>query len=601
MKEKIKLRIAIYSRKSKYTDKGDSIGNQIEIAKEYIKLHYPDDIYDIEIIVYEDEGFSGKSFDRPKFREFLKDEREKPYNILICYRLDRISRNIADFSNLINELSQLETSFVSIKEQFDTKTPMGRAMMYIASVFAQLEREVIAERVRDNLLELAKTGTWLGGDPPTGFKTERYKKDIEICEEDEFNNLVKKNKKASKLTLYDDELPKVLLIFRKYQELKSLTQLETYLMNANIKSRNNVYYSINALREILTNITYAKNDMDIINYLNSKGIHVYAEKDGREKFDGNYGFLSYNKRKGNKWLPIEKWIIAVGLHPGIISGKEWVNVQMILERNASKSYRAVGHPKKQSIASGLIRCKECGSYMKPRNTGTFKSDGTINYNYYCILKEKSRGQKCSAKNVKGNLLDEKIFEILKDTFVPNSEIYQELKKISIQKCNGDNSDELLYLQSEYNKINEQLDKLIEKLKYIDLDLIDMVNQELRKLKEKKNKLEEEIRELKNNKKSISKIVESKTASDILKILDNCFNIFNDFDLKTKRDISNLFIESIYGNGDEVVINLLKTTIEENKKKLFIPTVQIVDNFSKPNLPTERGCVNRHSSRCIYNI
>lgn len=565
MKEKIKLRIAIYSRKSKYTDKGDSIGNQIEIAKEYIKLHYPDDIYDIEIIVYEDEGFSGKSFDRPKFREFLKDEREKPYNILICYRLDRISRNIADFSNLINELSQLETSFVSIKEQFDTKTPMGRAMMYIASVFAQLEREVIAERVRDNLLELAKTGTWLGGDPPTGFKTERYKKDIEICEEDEFNNLVKKNKKASKLTLYDDELPKVLLIFRKYQELKSLTQLETYLMNANIKSRNNVYYSINALREILTNITYAKNDMDIINYLNSKGIHVYAEKDGREKFDGNYGFLSYNKRKGNKWLPIEKWIIAVGLHPGIISGKE------------------------------------CGSYMRPRNTGTFKSDGTINYNYYCILKEKSRGQKCSAKNVKGNLLDEKIFEILKDTFVPNSEIYQELKKISIQKCNGDNSDELLYLQSEYNKINEQLDKLIEKLKYIDLDLIDMVNQELRKLKEKKNKLEEEIRELKNNKKSISKIVESKTASDILKILDNCFNIFNDFDLKTKRDISNLFIESIYGNGDEVVINLLKTTIEENKKKLFIPTVQIVDNFSKPNLPTERGCVNRHSSRCIYNI
>ena len=113
-----------------------------------------------------------------------------------------------------------------------------------------------------------------------------------------------------------------------------------------------------------------------------------------------------------------------------------------------------------------------------------------------------------------------------------------------------------------------MDKLIEKLKYIDLDLIDMVNQELRKLKERKNKLEEEITELKNNKKSISKIVESKTASDILKILDNCFNIFNDFDLKTKRDISNLFIESIYGNGDEVIINLLKTTIDENKKNFL---------------------------------
>lgn len=83
--------------------------------------------------------------------------RENKVNVLICYRLDRISRNIADFSNLINELSKHNVDFISIKEQFDTRTPMGRAMMYIASVFAQLEREVIAERIRDNLLELSKT------------------------------------------------------------------------------------------------------------------------------------------------------------------------------------------------------------------------------------------------------------------------------------------------------------------------------------------------------------------------------------------------------------------------------------------------------------
>ena len=568
MNGKIKLRIAIYSRKSKYTDKGDSVGNQIELAKDYINIHYPSDIYDIEITIYEDEGFSGKSFDRPQFKKFLKDQRENPYNVLICYRLDRISRNIADFSNLINELSDLQTDFVSIKEQFDTKTPMGRAMMYIASVFAQLEREVIAERIRDNLLELAKTGIWLGGDAPTGFKIERYKKKVDICEEDEFHNIVKKRKKASKLAIFEDELPKALLIFRKYQELKSLTKLETYLMNANIKSRNDVYYSITALKEILTNLAYAKNDMDTIEYLHSKGVYVYAEKDGREKFDGKYGFLAYNKRKGNKWLPMEKWIVAVGLHPGIISGKEWVNVQMILERNASKSYRAVGNPKKQSIVSGLLRCEKCKSYMRPRNIGTFESDGSPRYNYCCVLKEKSKGEKCDTKNVKGNYLDNKIFEILKDTFVPNSEIYNELKKISIQKNEGDTSEELIFLQSEYTKVNEQLDKLIEKIKYIDLDLMDMVNQELRKLKEKKTKLEEEISELKNNKKSIRKTIEAKTANDILNILDNCFDIFNSFDLKTKRDITNLFIESIYGNGEEVTINLLRTTIDENKKNFL---------------------------------
>ena len=157
-----KIRIAIYSRKSKYSDKGDSVGNQIEIAMEYIKTNYLPKEYDVEIAIFEDDGFSGGTIDRPKFQEFLFKESEEPFDVLICYRLDRISRNIADFSNLINKLTNLGTDFVSIKEQFDTKTPMGRAMMYIASVFAQLEREVIAERIRDNLIELAKTGRWLG-------------------------------------------------------------------------------------------------------------------------------------------------------------------------------------------------------------------------------------------------------------------------------------------------------------------------------------------------------------------------------------------------------------------------------------------------------
>lgn len=92
----------------------------------------------------------------------LKLIKENKVNVLICYRLDRISRNIADFSNLINELSKHNVDFISIKEQFDTRTPMGRAMMYIASVFAQLEREVMAERIRDNLLELAKTRHMVG-------------------------------------------------------------------------------------------------------------------------------------------------------------------------------------------------------------------------------------------------------------------------------------------------------------------------------------------------------------------------------------------------------------------------------------------------------
>ncbi len=234
MKEKI--RIAIYSRKSKFSAKGESIGNQIELCKEYIKMHYSPNEYDTEITVYEDEGYSGGTLERPHFQNFLKDEKRNPFNVLICYRLDRISRNIADFSNLMNEITKLETSFVSIKEQFDTKTPMGRAMMYIASVFAQLEREVIAERIRDNMLELAKTGRWLGGEAPTGYSTARYEI-VNVIEQNDNNILENRKRKACKLITNEEEKNTILLIGQKYLELKSLSQLEMYLMKNNIKSR----------------------------------------------------------------------------------------------------------------------------------------------------------------------------------------------------------------------------------------------------------------------------------------------------------------------------------------------------------------------------
>ena len=134
--------IAIYSRKSKFTGKGESIGNQIDLCREYIRLHSGDAAANAALI-FEDEGFSGGNLNRPAFRQMLKAARAHELSAIVVYRLDRISRNISDFSALIEELSRLGVAFISIREQFDTGTPMGRAMMYIASVFSQLERETI--------------------------------------------------------------------------------------------------------------------------------------------------------------------------------------------------------------------------------------------------------------------------------------------------------------------------------------------------------------------------------------------------------------------------------------------------------------------------
>lgn len=309
-------------------------------------------------------------------------------------------------------------------------------MMYITSVFAQLEREVIAERIRDNLLELSKTGIWLGGDPPLGFKAVRYEK-IEICEEVN-NQVIKKNKKASKLIINDSEINILKLIFDKFKKLKSLTKLESYLINKNIKTRKGTNYSISALKLILTNPVYVKNDKDVLNYFKKRKINIYCENDARNEFDGKYGFLTYNKTNNKKKVSMNEWIIAVGLHPGIIDGKEWIAIQNLIEKNKDKRYRSIGKSNKQSIVSGLIYCKNCNSPMRAKNIDRKRKDGTVNYSYCCTLKEKSRGVKCKSKNIKGEELDNKIIDIIKEIKVPKFKIYNELKKLFIMNDNSNN-------------------------------------------------------------------------------------------------------------------------------------------------------------------
>ena len=604
---KKKLRIAIYSRKSKYSEKGDSIGNQIELAKEYIKKNYPENEYEIETIIFEDEGFSGGNIERPKFKQFLEEEKENPFDILISYRLDRISRNIADFSNLMNELNRLNTSFISIKEQFDTTTPMGRAMMYIASVFAQLEREVIAERIRDNMLELAKTGRWLGGDTPLGFDSEKVEI-ISIAEENTNSNTIQnKNKKAYKLKINEEEKQKIQLIFQKYLECKSLASLEYYLLKNKIYTRKGKEFRKYSLRNILTNPVYSQNDNDILQYFKNKDKTIYAEQDGREKFDGKYGIIAYNKTDNNKKeRPLKEWIIAVGLHKGYVTGKEWVQVQELLEKNQDKSYRASTNHTNETIFSGILRCKKCGNKMIPKSNRKNK-DGTITYYYVCREKDRTRRINCNSHNVKGNELDNNFIKILKDIFVPNSKVYEELKNMTFNhNTKEDIITEIETLKKESEKNEKEIQNLAQKVKYIDISVIDIINQELIKAQNKKQELENKIEILEHSKSNNKKrnTMLSKGEKYILNIIDNCFDIFETFDLKSKKDILKLLVESVYGEGNSIEINLLNTKITENQKKMLC-SQSFVNGCNILNLGTEKTSHNVLSSekwsRCCNDI
>ena len=120
-------------------------------------------------------GFREK-YKASRFQQMMEDMRKNHFQYLVCYRLDRLGRNIADLALLIDKLNRENTEFISIRERFDTTTPMGKAMLYFSGVLAQMEREQIAERVRDNMAMLARDGRWLGGNTPLGFTVREEKK-----------------------------------------------------------------------------------------------------------------------------------------------------------------------------------------------------------------------------------------------------------------------------------------------------------------------------------------------------------------------------------------------------------------------------------------
>ena len=214
------MKFAIYSRKSKATDKGESIGNQVEMCRNYINANAPGEEH--EFLIYEDEGFIGKNTKRPEFLRMMQDAKKKRFQQVVVYRLDRISR-----MTITEKLQSSGIGFISINERFDTTPPMGRAMMQIAAVFAQLERETIAERVQDNMLMLSYTGRWLGGKTPFGFSSERIFQNKELGIEKSYSRLVP-----------NEDMKIVRLIFERYEAAGSFHAVQVYLHERQLMAQN---------------------------------------------------------------------------------------------------------------------------------------------------------------------------------------------------------------------------------------------------------------------------------------------------------------------------------------------------------------------------
>ena len=541
MQNSSRKQFVIYSRKSKFTGKGESIENQIELCRQYIRTNYSQEEAETALL-YEDEGYSGRNLERPQFRKMMKDSETNEFYAIVVYRLDRISRNIGDFANLIEDFSERRIAFISIREQFDTSSPMGRAMMYIASVFSQLERETIAERIRDNMRELAKTGRWLGGVAPTGYESESVSR----------VSIDGKVRKVSKLIIIPEEIETVKTIYAKFMETGSLTQVERYLFDKQIVTKRGNRFSRFAVKAILTNPVYMVADDAAYHYLTGQHTELFAEP---TDFDKVHGIMAYNRTqqkpgKTHRINPMDEWIVSVGGHEGIIPGETWIRVQDKLESNRSKSYRRPHSS--TALLSGILCCSHCGDYLRPKLSGYVNAEGEPIYSYLCRTKERSRGKSCNMKNPNGNRLDSIIIEEVKKYGGDSMECLRQIqctKKLP-EAAGSTGDDEMTFKRKELAEREEVVRELAAALgkaegtnaeQYI-LDEIEKVHEKITELKKRLFYLEKE---------HFGSVLSGTEFERIRCVLSSFPSVVNEMNLEQRRSIIRSFVKRIVWDGENV--------------------------------------------------
>ncbi|KAF5066509.1 hypothetical protein DSECCO2_263070 [anaerobic digester metagenome] len=536
------MKFFIYSRKSVYTGKGESIDNQIEMCKQYVFTKFPDATVN-DFSIYEDEGFSAKNTERPKFQQMLRDIKLKKPDYVVCYRLDRISRNVSDFSTLIEELNQRSISFICIKEEFDTSKPMGKAMMYIASVFAQLERETIAERVRDNMVMLARTGRWLGGTTPTGYTSEKIQEII----------IDGKIKTSCKLKDNPPELLTVDCIFEKYLEYKSISGVSKYLISQNMKSRSGKFYSLLGIKDILQNPVYCMADQDARNYFVKKNADVcFEEKD----CSNIYGLISYNKRDyKKKHAPrqsVDKWIISIGRHKGRIEGKKWVAIQAILEENIPTGKNPSKIHNDYSLLSGLIYCDNCGGRMFAKHRSGKKGNSAL-FDYICHSKLCGGKNLCDCQNLNGQETDDAVCRHLMEYFNEYPSVFKLLENLKRDIQKEETEYPLERIQANIKKCNEEMDNLVNSISENKPSTI-----LLEKINSKMQHLEQDLIELEQKQYQIQQEIlateDQEQKKDLLvSNLSNLKGNFSGLTIQEKRTFIKLLIHKIIWDGENLHI------------------------------------------------
>jgi len=348
------IRCAVYSRKS--TEEGleqefNSLDAQRESAEAYIASQrhegwvcLPDR--------YDDGGFTGGNMERPALKRLFTDIEAGNIDCVVVYKVDRLSRSLLDFARMMELFDKHAVSFVSVTQQFNTTSSMGRLTLNILLSFAQFEREIISERTRDKMSAARRKGKWVGGQPVLGYDVDRERR---------------------KLIVNEDEAAQVRAIYELYLEYKALIpvvqELERRgwrakrLITKKGRERGGKLFTKNSLFRLLTNVIYT----------------------GKVEYKGT---------------------IYDGEHDGIVDTDVWQRVQDTLRRNGRTGGKEVRN-KYGALLKGLLYCTPCSTGM----VHTYTAKNNKLYRYYVCLNAQQRGwSSCPSKSLNAHEIETAVVE-----------------------------------------------------------------------------------------------------------------------------------------------------------------------------------------------
>lgn len=478
---------AIYARQS--IDKKDSISieTQIDACKRCT---------DGDFRIYSDKGWSGKNLDRPQFGQLLRDIKAGEIDKLVVYKLDRISRSLNDFSNLMEVFRKYGVEFASTVETFDTSTAIGRAMLGIIMVFAELERENILQRVKDNYYARGEKGLYLGGVAIYGFDKIPTKLD---------------GIKTSVLVPNKD-MTTVEYIFSAYREGGcSLGDIVRTLNEQEIPSPAGTLWDSSKLSRLLRSPVYVQADMEVYRYFKEKGAQI---SNPVESFTGEHGCFLYGKRESNerKYTDVHDHVLSIGMHEGTISSSVWLDVQRKLDGNTQLKK---GRSGTYSWLTGLLKCGRCGYAMRVMSGTYFYCSGKANHHI------------CEGVSGKPDIAaaEQAVYSELKKKFDEIRELHLAGKKQTSPKANK--------LKMQLETLNSQIDNLVCKISETTAAIGKVLEEKLERL----------IAERESVKAALDKLggpEQRRSYEAVIPLLDK----FPEMPVEVKRQIAEQFIAKV---------------------------------------------------------